>query len=72
MQCDSEQLHDRLISVALDITDAEEAYLFVVDPNTSFLHLRKASNLLAIDGIIRRPEDSGILGLTARQNCTQS
>ena len=59
MQCDLDGLYDRLVSVALDLTDAEEGYLFVVDPNTEFLHLRKASNGMETDGLLRRPEDAG-------------
>ena len=69
MQCDTEQLYDCLVSVALDLADAEEGYLFIRDPTTDFLHLKKASNAMETEGVIRRPIDTGILGLIATQKC---
>ena len=42
MLCDMDALFEQLIAQAIDVTDATEAYLFIVDPNTGFLHLRKA------------------------------
>ena len=70
MHSDQDQLYSRVLNVALDVTDADEAYLFIVDPNTQFLHLRQASSEMDLsEETVRRPSDGGILAVAAEQKC---
>ena len=65
-------LYAQLLSTAIDVTDASEVYLFIVDPKTDFLHLKQATVELNEQNVVRRPTDSGILSLCAREKCVYS